>query len=295
MLTVNGQVIEDALLDAEFSEIKAFYERQGNVSCCERNDEFLGYAKDNIISRVLLTGDAAERMPEPTPDEIREAIDRAKAEHGGEEAFYSHLGIGPGEEDVLLPEIVSGLKLDRLIAMLTGTVSDPTEEEIQTYYNTHLAEYTRPAEVRASHIFKSLERVERREEILDELRVARLAALAGADFHELARTHSDKPEDEVDLGFFKRGELMDEFEIITFSMEKGEISPVFTTPFGLHMAKVTERREPTPISLEECRESVIEAWMQEQRQERVKTHIAGLRAKAVINDDSPAAEGHTHP
>ncbi len=294
MLSVNGQVIEDALLDAEFSEIKAFYERQGNVSCCERNDEFQGYAKDNIISRVLLTADAVERMPEPTPDEIREAIERAKAEHGGEEAFYSHLGIAPGEEDVLLPEIVGGLKLDRLIAELTAEVPEPTDEDIQAYHQAHLSEYTRPAQVRASHIFKSLERVERREEILDELRGVRLEALGGTDFHELARIHSDKPEDEVDLGFFKRGELMDEFEIIVFSMETGEISPVFATPFGLHMAKVTERREAAPIPLEECREAVIEAWKQEQRQEHVKSHIAGLREKAVIKDDTPAPEGHSH-
>ena len=33
--------------------------------------------------------------------------------------------------------------------------------------------------------------------------------------------------EEIDLGFFKRGELMDEFEFVAFSMSIGEISPVF--------------------------------------------------------------------
>ena len=35
---------------------------------------------------------------------------------------------------------------------------------------------------------------------------------------------------------------MDEFEIITFSMKVGEVSPVFNTPHGFHLAKVTERK-----------------------------------------------------
>ena len=57
-------------------------------------------------------------------------------------------------------------------------------------------------------------------------------------FVEAAKQHSDKPAEEIDLGFFKRGELMDEFEIITFSMKVGEVSPVFNTPHGFHLAKV---------------------------------------------------------
>jgi len=288
MLAVNGQPIEDALLDAEFSEIKAFYERQGNVSCCERNGEFMGYARDNVVSRVLLTQDADRRMPAPTPDQIREALERAKAEHGGDAAFYARLGIAPGGEDVLVPEIIGGLKIERLISELTADVPDPGEDELRAYHAEHLAEYSRPEEVRASHIFKSLERVERREDVLAELRAARREALGGADFLELARRHSDKPEDEIDLGFYKRGDLMDEFEIITFSMEAGEVSPVFATPFGLHLARVTERREVAPIPLDECREAVAEAWKQEQRQARVKAHIAGLREIAVIEDTPPA-------
>ena len=37
-LTINGEAIDDSLLDAEFSQIKAHFEQQANVSCCERDD-----------------------------------------------------------------------------------------------------------------------------------------------------------------------------------------------------------------------------------------------------------------
>ena len=53
-LIINGETIEPGLIDSEFSQIKAFFEQQANVSCCERDDEFLGYAKENVIKRVLL-------------------------------------------------------------------------------------------------------------------------------------------------------------------------------------------------------------------------------------------------
>ena len=41
-LTINGESVDDGLLDAEFSQIKAHFEQQANVSCCERDDEFMG-------------------------------------------------------------------------------------------------------------------------------------------------------------------------------------------------------------------------------------------------------------
>ena len=39
-LVVNGQTIDDAVIEQEFSAIKAHYESLGSISCCERDDEF---------------------------------------------------------------------------------------------------------------------------------------------------------------------------------------------------------------------------------------------------------------
>ena len=64
-LVINGETIDPALVDSEFGQIKAFYEQQANVSCCERDDEFLGYAKDNITARVLLSQAAQGKHPRP--------------------------------------------------------------------------------------------------------------------------------------------------------------------------------------------------------------------------------------
>ena len=69
-LEVNNQVIDDAIIDQEFSTIKAHYESMASISCCERDDEFRGYARDNIIFRALLTQEAKKTIPEPNKEEV---------------------------------------------------------------------------------------------------------------------------------------------------------------------------------------------------------------------------------
>ena len=64
-LVIDGLTIGDDVIDQEFSAIKAHYESLGSISCCERDDEFRGYAHDNITFRALLTQEAQRTIPEP--------------------------------------------------------------------------------------------------------------------------------------------------------------------------------------------------------------------------------------
>ena len=98
-LTINGESVDDGLLDAEFSQIKAHFEQQANVSCCERDDEFMGYAKDNLIARVLLAQKAKESIPDPNSKDVDEHLEKLIEEKGGKESFYFKLGIAPGNEE----------------------------------------------------------------------------------------------------------------------------------------------------------------------------------------------------
>ncbi len=74
-LIINGQRVEDAVLNGEFANIKSYFESLGNVSCCERDPEFRGYAKQNIVARVLLAQEAQRALP-PTPaGQVEAALD----------------------------------------------------------------------------------------------------------------------------------------------------------------------------------------------------------------------------
>ena len=283
-LVINGETVQPGLIDSEFSQIKAYFEQQANVSCCERDDEFLGYAKDNIIARVLLSQAATEQLPRPDDSAVDGRIAELKDQAGGAEAFFYELGIPPDQEDSIREDVANSLWLESYIDGVAGEPRSPDEAAIDAHYEKNRKRFTSAEEVRAAHIFKSLQKVELREELFEELRSIRRKLLDGADFMEMAREHSDKPIDEADLGFFKRGELMDEFELITFSLDVGDITPVFSTQWGLHLAKVMDRKPPAPIALADVRDQIVEEIIAADRDERIKTHVEELKSSADIED-----------
>ena len=67
---------------------------------------------------------------------------------------------------------------------------------------------------------------------------------AGEDFGELAKQFGgDGTKDKGgDLGWFKRGAMVKQFEDVAFSLQPGQVSDVVETEFGYHIIKVDERR-----------------------------------------------------
>ena len=61
----------------------------------------------------------------------------------------------------------------------------------------------------------------------------------GANFAELARTHSDCPSysEGGDLGAFGKGMMVPEFEQVAFEVNVGDVSEVVDTPFGYHIIR----------------------------------------------------------
>ena len=87
---------------------------------------------------------------------------------------------------------------------------------------------------RARHIL--VEREEDCQRLKDEI-------AAGADFAELARTHSQCPSGRSggDLGQFGRGQMVKAFDEVVFSAPVGEVQGPVRTEFGYHLLEVTER------------------------------------------------------
>lgn len=71
-------------------------------------------------------------------------------------------------------------------------------------------------------------------------------AAGGEDFAALAREFSQdgSAASGGDLGYFGRGRMVAPFEEAAFQLQPGEVSPVVETPFGYHVIKVEDRRQP---------------------------------------------------
>ena len=65
----------------------------------------------------------------------------------------------------------------------------------------------------------------------------------GGDFADLARQHSQCPSSKQggDLGEFRPGQMVPEFDRVVFSCPVGEVQGPVKTQFGWHLVEVTSR------------------------------------------------------
>jgi peptidyl-prolyl cis-trans isomerase C len=68
---------------------------------------------------------------------------------------------------------------------------------------------------------------------------------AGADFADVAREHSQCPSGQQggDLGEFRRGQMVPEFDRVVFTEEVGKVHGPIRTQFGYHLVEILSRSE----------------------------------------------------
>jgi len=289
-LIINGEEIDDEVVEAEFRNVKGHYERLLQVSCCERDQEFRGYAKDNIISRVLLNQESMKRIPQVDEAAVTERLSKLINEAGGETEFYMRIGMPYKDEAVVRENVAGGVRLDQMLAEIYGPEPEPTDAELRAYYEKNLASYMSEEMIHAAHITKSLQGAKSRQEVFDSLRAIRQELLAGEDFMKLAEQHRADEQQLIDLGWFKRGEFMEEFETIAFSMGEKEISPVFTTQLGFHVCTVLGRKPSEALPFEMVKDAVRQRMSEEFKDTKFNEFIEQLKATAEIKDTDPPEE-----
>lgn len=119
---------------------------------------------------------------------------------------------------------------------------EATDEELEEKYNEMLEEHE--LEIRASHILAKVEDKEDDDEVEEakkKIEEVKAKLNAGEDFGELAKEYSDdsSAEEEGDIGYFKSGMMVSEFEEAAFNLSEGEISDIVESDFGFHIIKVT--------------------------------------------------------
>ncbi len=291
-LLINGESIDDEIIESEFRSVKGHYERLLQVSCCERDAEFRGYAKDNVISRVLLNQEALKRFPEVSDEEISARVQKLIEEAGGEDQFYMNIGMPYKDETAIRGNVAGGVRLDKVLAGIYEPEPSPDEAELRAYYDAHQENYLTEETIRAAHITKNLQGAKSRQEVYSSLREVRERLLAGADFMTVAEEHRVDEQQQIDLGWFKRGEFMEEFETIAFSMKKEEISPVFQTQLGFHVCTVLDRKSPEPLPFESVQDAVRQRIIEEHRDTKFNAFLEEIKAKSAIEDTDPPEEAY---
>ncbi len=153
-----------------------------------------------------------------------------------------------------------------------------TDEDVKALYDQYVAQMPKQPEVHARHILVKTK--EEAEAIIKELE-------GGADFETVAKEKSTGPSGPSggDLGFFKSGQMVPEFEKAAFALEPGEITkePV-ETQFGFHVIKVEDKRDSQPPALDEMKDQLRNELLVKRYTEAVKAE----REKATVEVADPA-------
>jgi len=84
--------------------------------------------------------------------------------------------------------------------------------------------------------------------------------------------------------------MVQEFEDVVFSLNVGQVSDVFETPYGYHIVKLYERRAARTAPFEQVRHRIAQDLLERRRQEALDAFVDSLKAKAVIEHvTDPAA------
>lgn len=291
-LIINGEEVNDMVLEDEFDALKEQMEARGEAVCCDRDEEIREYAHTNVLNRTLLRQEALNRFGENSDEEISSAITALKEQHGGEEAFYSNIGMSPKQDDEIRQKVSVQLSVDRMLREATGVLEDPTEDDLKKFYEDNIEEFQTEEEVHAWHLY--LEHHHHGaggpDAVYELMRKTRRELLGGADFEAKVKELCTIEDYEMDLGFFQRSgrsadqtrQIPPDIVTIAFSMEIDEISPVVSTHFGFHIFKLVERKEATPIPFEEITEELRDLYRTDQREAKISSLLEDLKSKATI-------------
>lgn len=157
-----------------------------------------------------------------------------------------------------------------------------SDEEAKGYYEDNLEQYSKE-EVKARHILLRFDQ-ETEEKALAEgrakLRTIREQIADGADFAEMAEEHSEGPTATKggDLGWFSKDRMVAPFTKAAFNLEKGEVSDIVKTRFGLHLIKLDDRRSGQ--SFEEVADEIRNTLKTEKAERLAKENAYGFADRA---------------
>ncbi len=279
-LIVNGERIEDSIITEEMERLRADYERVfADKEKGEREAQLREWSRENVIERALISQHARRSGPEVAAEQIDAAIEDMKKQY--ESRGQSLKEMDDERKGKLREAIEVQIRTERLLREVTKNVAAPSQEEVKKYYGENKERFRTPERLRVAQIIKhsvggDVEAA--RQQMLE----ARRQIDEGKPFEMLVAKYSDCPENGGDLGYIARGQMVEEFEDVVFNLGVGDVSDVFQTRFGFHIAKLYDRRPSDIRSLKDVKEAIAGELKNQLQREAVEDFVDKLKLTAKI-------------
>ncbi|HQL51961.1 MAG TPA: peptidylprolyl isomerase [Kiritimatiellia bacterium] len=285
---VNGQVIPQDAIQFELERLVRFYAEHGmsQEQIKAQLPALVQKATEQAIGTKLLMDEAA-KLDLPVSDaELDEQVAKIVEQVGGEAAFRQALQQQNTSEDAFREQLRRGRRVDKLIEKAVAGEPDPTEAEIEAYFNGHQDEFAKGERVLAQHILISPDGDTQtsKDEAKAKIGTIRERVLEGKSFADEAAAHSMCPSGKEggSLGWFSRGMMVPEFDAAAFSMKVGDVSDIIETQFGYHIIFKTDHEQAGEVDFAQVHDKIRDLLRHARRGERVTAYVNELREKAQI-------------
>jgi peptidyl-prolyl cis-trans isomerase D len=180
---------------------------------------------------------------------------------------------------------------------LPGGIPQPSQQEIQTYYNQHRSDYQSPETATSRHILISVKpgadaktdaaAKAKADDVLKQIQ-------NGGNFAELAKKYSDDPgskDSGGELGASQRGRMVPEFDSAIFTQKIGD-TKIVKSQFGYHIVQVESRQPAHEQALSEVQPTIQATLSREKISQAEENYARQLTEEAGKQGLDKTAAAH---
>jgi parvulin-like peptidyl-prolyl isomerase len=293
--TVNGVAIRKAIVDSAL-----FAARSNPTMFSSPLPLDAGEARKVVLDQLIaaeLLGQQAQAKGIVVPEsEVDDYMKTFKTHFASEQDYADTLRDHGFTEKDLRDDARRQSAVKRLLEKeVIPAVPRVGEKEVRAFYDSNPALFTEPEEVRIAHIlaivdadFSAAKKAKARQKMEKVL----VDVKAGKDFAALATAESEDEGSRArggDVGFVRRNEWPDEFVAAANALKnKGDLSGIVETRFGLHVLKLIDRLPPHVLPFDDKLKVEIVTRLDHRRQEEATlVYVDELKKKAHIQIWAP--------
>lgn len=248
---------------------------------------------EQLIDERLLYNEAIKQGHKATDEQVKAVITQSIVMSGlTEDQFYARLAQENLTKEYLMTFYKKQITINNMLNDTILAIIEVSDEDVAAAYQAQKENMVQPEQRQASHILFLV--TEQQDEGAALAKAKELKArLTIENFAQLAKENSEDPGSAPsggDLGLFRKGMMVPEFEQAVFSMKKGSISDPVRTAFGYHLIYLANVVPSRQMELSEVSDELRSQVQMEKQRKGYEQYISSLRAKASIERSLPSSE-----
>jgi parvulin-like peptidyl-prolyl isomerase len=241
-----------------------------------------------LIANELVLQEARKRKMPCDSARLEQMLEGIKKQFPDSAALDRELAkMGQTRQD-MHNQVRDGLLIDTLIKSLSKPSDSVSEKACKEYYDGNQPQFASEKRFRVSQILFVVKKdasAAQKKAAADKAAKVLAEVKAGKDFAAEAKKYSEDPSTAKaggDIGWFKKGDLKKEFDVVATPLKQNEVSNVFETDAGFHIAKKTGEEMLPPEPFEKAKDQIAKMLTLKKQNDIVKHFIDSLMVGAKI-------------